>query len=213
QVTSWLKKTFGDEPIPQYEVNAWTVDYLYELAECSEARNRDVCLLIEDTKQKAEEYEARANYLQSLLSESLGLSMSSLSSKGISFLNILVNSAMTLETKDTSLTSFFCAINDMTVELFATQSKASEMELKLKKMKNKLTMALTMEKKLETDIQKTEELLELRKLKADYQSYKMNFLRAKSKDLKIRIKAAEEQLLATGLDQSLTHESLVKLSE
>ena len=44
-----------------------------------------------------------ANYLQGLLAESLDLSPSSLSSKGTSDLNVLVNSAMTLETKDTSL--------------------------------------------------------------------------------------------------------------
>ncbi|KFU98982.1 HAUS augmin-like complex subunit 1, partial [Tauraco erythrolophus] len=213
QVTSWLKKIYGNQPIPQYEVNAWTVDFLYELAERSEARDRDVSLLIEDTKREAEEYEAKANYLQSILMESLGLSMSCLSSEGISFLDVLVNSAMTLETKDTSLTSFFCAINDMTSEIFATQSKVSEMERKLKKMMKKLTIALTMETQLEADVQKTEEQLQLRKLKADCEFHKMKFLRAKSEDLKIRIKAAEEELLAMGLDQSLTHESLVNLSE
>ncbi|XP_010127167.1 PREDICTED: HAUS augmin-like complex subunit 1, partial [Chlamydotis macqueenii] len=103
-VTLWLNKIYGNQPIPQYEVNARTVDILYELAECNEARDRDVSLLIEDMKQKAAEYEAETGYLQGILTESLGLSLSSLSSEGISYLNVLVNSAMTLETKDTSLT-------------------------------------------------------------------------------------------------------------
>ncbi|KAL2296420.1 hypothetical protein Nmel_015736, partial [Mimus melanotis] len=39
------------------------------------------------------------------------------------------------------------------------------------------------------------------------------FLENKSIDLKIRIKEAENELLASGLDQSLTHEALVKSSE
>ncbi|XP_010581276.1 PREDICTED: HAUS augmin-like complex subunit 1 isoform X2 [Haliaeetus leucocephalus] len=213
RVTLWLKKIYGNRPVPQYEVNARTIDILYELVECNEARDRDVSLLIEDMKQKATEYEAEANYLEGLLAESLGLSLSSLSSKGTSYLSVLVDSAMTLETKDTSLASFFSAINDMTSELYATESKNREMELELSNLRKKLTAAVMLEKQLEEDLKKAEELLEVEKAKADSRSQNLKFLKNKSEDLKIRIKAAEEQLAATGLDQSLTHESLMSLSE
>ncbi|XP_075267762.1 HAUS augmin-like complex subunit 1 [Opisthocomus hoazin] len=213
RVGAWLKKIYGNEPVPQYEVNESTVDILYQLAECNEARDKDVSLLIEDMKQKAKEYEAKANHLQGILRESLGLSLSNLSVKGISCLNALVNSAMTLETKDTSLTSFFCAINDMTSELYTTELKNREMDLELTNIRKKLTVALLLQERLEEDLKKTEERLELAQVKADSRSHKLNFLKDKSEDLKIRIKAAEEQLIATGLDQSLTHESLMSLSE
>ncbi|XP_049651935.1 HAUS augmin-like complex subunit 1 isoform X1 [Accipiter gentilis] len=213
RVTLWLKKIYGNRPVPQYEVNARTIDILYELVECNEARDRDVSLLIEDMKQKATEYEAEANYLEGLLAESLGLSLSSLSSEGTSYLSVLVDSAMTLETKDTSLASFFSAINDMTSELYATESKNREMELELSNLRKKITAAVMLEKQLEEDLKKAEELLEVEKAKADSRSQNLKFLKNKSEDLKIRIKAAEEQLAATGLDQSLTHESLVSLSE
>ncbi|KAM7077502.1 HAUS augmin-like complex subunit 1 [Ciconia maguari] len=187
QITLWLKKIYGNQPIPQYEVNARTVDILG--------------------------HEAEANYLQGLLTESLDLSLSSLSSKGTSYLNVLVNSAMTLETKDTSLASCFCAINDMTSELFETESKTREMEWELTNTRKKLTAVLMLEKQLEEDLKKTEELLEVEKAKADSRSQNLKFLKDKSEDLKIRIKAAEEQLAATGLDQLLTRKSLVSLSE
>ncbi|NXI65684.1 HAUS1 protein, partial [Anseranas semipalmata] len=213
QVTSWLKEVFGNQPIPQYEVNAQTIDILYELMEYSEARDRDVSLLIEDMEQKAAEYEADANYLQGILTESLGLSPSSLSSEGTAYLNALVNSAMTLETKDTSLASFFCAINDMSSELYATESKNRELELELTNIRKRLTAALALEKRLEEDLKKTKEHLEVEKAKAESRSQNLKFLKDKSEDFKIRIKAAEEQLAATGLDQSLTHQSLVSLSE
>ncbi|KAK4811297.1 hypothetical protein QYF61_023349 [Mycteria americana] len=137
KVTLWLKKIYGNQPIPQYEVNARTVDILYELVECNEARDGDVSLLIEDMKQKG------------LLAESLDLSLSSLSSEGTSYLNVLVNSAMTLETKDASLASCFCAINDMTSELFETESKNREMEWELTNTRKKLTAVLMLEKRLE----------------------------------------------------------------
>ncbi|NXE80343.1 HAUS1 protein, partial [Cochlearius cochlearius] len=213
QVTLWLKKIYGNQPVPPYEVNARTVDNLYELLEANEARERDVSLLIEDMKQKAAEYEAEANYLQDLLTESLHLSPACLSSEGTSYLKALVNSAMALDTKDTSLASFFCAINHMTSELYTTESENRDMEVELTNIRRKLTAALMLENKLKEDLKKTEELLEVEKAKADSRSQNLKFLKDKSEDFKIRIKAAEEQLVASGLDQSLTHEALMNLSE
>ncbi|XP_010166503.1 HAUS augmin-like complex subunit 1, partial [Antrostomus carolinensis] len=153
------------------------------------------------------------NYLQSLLIEGLGLSISSLSSKGFSCLNALVDSAVILEMKDTSLTSFFCAINHLSSELYATKSKNKKLEVELNDMTRKLTEALMLEKRLKEDLKKSEEILETETNKADRQIHNLKFLENKSKDMNLRVKAAEEQLTATGLDRSLTHESLVNLSK
>ncbi|NWU72347.1 HAUS1 protein, partial [Pterocles burchelli] len=213
QVTLWLKKIYGNQPVPEYEVNANTVDILYELAECNEARDRDVSLLIEDMKEKATEYEAEANYLQDLLSESLGLSLSSLSSEGTSYLDVLADSAMILETKDTSLASLFCAINDMTSELYATESKNREIKLELSNISENLSAKLMWEKQLMEELKKAQELMEIEKARDESKSQNLEFLKMKSEDLQTRIKAAEEQLAARELDPSLTHKSLVSLSE
>nr|KAF6422451.1 HAUS augmin like complex subunit 1 [Rousettus aegyptiacus] len=58
QVAAWLKKIFGDHPIPQYEVNPRTTEILHHLSERNRVRDRDVHLVIEDLKQKASEYES-----------------------------------------------------------------------------------------------------------------------------------------------------------
>nr|KAF6471369.1 HAUS augmin like complex subunit 1 [Molossus molossus] len=58
QVAVWLKKIFGDHPIPQYEVNPRTTEILYHLSERNRVRDRDVHLVIADLKQKASEYES-----------------------------------------------------------------------------------------------------------------------------------------------------------
>ncbi|NXA48439.1 HAUS1 protein, partial [Nothocercus julius] len=213
QVTSWLKKIFGDEPIPQYEVNARTIDILYELAEHNEARDRDVTLLIDDMNQMAANYQEEAKYLQDLLAGNLDFSLTSLSNEGTGYLNELVNTALTLEIKDTSLASFIAAMNDLTWDLYETESKNRELEQELTSIKKKLTAALVLEKRLQEDLKKTEEHLEVEKAKAESRSQNLKFLKNKSEDFKIRIKTAEEQLAATGLDQSLTHQSLVNLSE
>ncbi len=56
QVSQWLRKVFGQQPVPEFEVNTRTVEVLYELAENSEMRCRETELLIQDHKQKTEEY-------------------------------------------------------------------------------------------------------------------------------------------------------------
>ncbi|XP_015132764.1 HAUS augmin-like complex subunit 1 isoform X1 [Gallus gallus] len=213
EITSWLKKTFENQLVPQFDVNTKTTDLLYELVEYSEERERDVSFLIEDMKKRAAEYDAGAEYLQSLLTESLGLSPSSLSEEGTAHLNTLVDSAMILETKDTYLTSFFCAISDRTLELHAAESKNKEMEQRLVNLKKKLTATLVLEKQLEKDLEKTKTHLEIEVAKSENRLQNLQFLEDKSEDLKIRIKTAEEQLAASGLDQSLLHESLVSMSE
>ncbi|XP_061469642.1 HAUS augmin-like complex subunit 1 isoform X3 [Rhineura floridana] len=164
-------------------------------------------------KQKAVEYDSNGTYLQDLLTESLNLSFSSMSKGSTRYLNTLVDAALALETKDTSLASFIPAINDLTSELDATESKNKEMEVELSTLRRKLTSALVLEKRLQDDLKKTEELLVMEKAKADSRTQNMKFLKDKSEDFKFRIKAAEEQLSASGMDASLTHESLVNLSE
>uniref|UniRef100_A0A671EXI5 HAUS augmin like complex subunit 1 n=1 Tax=Rhinolophus ferrumequinum TaxID=59479 RepID=A0A671EXI5_RHIFE len=58
QVAAWLKKVFGDHPIPKYEVNPRTTEILHHLSERNRVRDRDVHLVVEDLKQKASEYES-----------------------------------------------------------------------------------------------------------------------------------------------------------
>ncbi|XP_074934752.1 HAUS augmin-like complex subunit 1 isoform X2 [Phalacrocorax aristotelis] len=207
RIALWLKKVYGNRPVPRYEVNARTIDILYELVKHKEAKDRDMALVAAELKHKAKEYEAQANYLRGILLESLHISPGSTSRKGFGSVNDLVRSTMTLGTKDTSL------ISDMTSDLYATEAKNIEMQQELTKIGRNLTAALALEKRLQDDLTETEKLLEEERVVLDWKSKDSKFLRRKSEELKYRIKAAKEQLLATGLDRSLTHESLVILSE
>ncbi|XP_048787598.1 HAUS augmin-like complex subunit 1 [Lagopus muta] len=211
RITSWLKKTF--ENVPQFETNAQTIDLLHMFVEYSEEKERDVSFLIEDMKQRAAEYDADAEHLQSLLTESLDLSPSCLSEEGTAHLKTLVDIAMILETEDAYLTSFFCAISNRSLELHAAESKNKEMEQELLDAKKKMTAVLLLEEQLEKDLEKVKTHLEIEEAKSESRSHNLQFLRDKCEDLKIRIKTAEEQLTGSGLDQSLLHESLVGLSE
>ncbi|XP_071586904.1 HAUS augmin-like complex subunit 1 [Heliangelus exortis] len=213
RVGLWLRKIYGNKPIPQFKVTETSVNILYEIAMYSEARDREISLLIENVKQKTAEYEAEAKYLQSILEGSLGLSPSRLSRKASRCLDALARSAMILQTKDTSLVSFFGAINDMTAELYATEAKNRKMERKLIRMRDKLTATLLLEQKLKEDIKKAEEQLEEASTRFEIRKRDLKFLTDKSLDMSIRIGIAEEKFLASGFDVSLTHDSLMELSE
>ncbi|XP_064259465.1 HAUS augmin-like complex subunit 1 isoform X2 [Passer domesticus] len=210
RVTSWLKKLFNDAPIPQYEVNERTVDILHEIVECNEESDKDAMLVIEDMKDRTSKYEAEAEYWHDILRQTLGFFENSLFGEVTSD---LVRSAMDLEVENTSLTSFYSVLNDMTLELYKTKSKNDELEHKLKILMKKLTSALMVEKQLEKDIEKVEASQKAEQAKAEIHSKNLKFLEDKSKDMKIRIADAENELVARGLDKSLTHEALMKSSE
>ncbi|XP_005060397.1 PREDICTED: HAUS augmin-like complex subunit 1 [Ficedula albicollis] len=213
QVTLWLRKLYQGLPIPWYEVNEKSVDILYEVKKCNEERDKDVTLLVEDMEDRAAKYEAEADYRQAILRESLGFSEFSLSEEALADFSDLIESALELEVEDMSLTSFYGAITCMTSELHKTKSKNNEMELQLKTLTKKLTSALMLEKKLKEDVEKLQESQEAERAKMEIRSKNLKFLQVKTEDLKIKIKEAENKLIDVGLDQSLTHEALMKSSE
>ncbi|KAF6088087.1 HAUS augmin like complex subunit 1 [Phyllostomus discolor] len=154
-----------------------------------------------------------AKRLQDLLMESVNFSPANLSSTASRYLNALVDSAVALETKDTSLASFLPAVNDLTSDLFRTKSKNEEIKLELTKVEKNLTASLVLEKRLQEDLKKAELHLSAERAKADHRLQNRDFLKAKSEEFRFGIRAAEEKLLARGMDASLSHQSLVALSE
>uniref|UniRef100_A0A2K6R539 HAUS augmin like complex subunit 1 n=1 Tax=Rhinopithecus roxellana TaxID=61622 RepID=A0A2K6R539_RHIRO len=206
-VAAWLEKIFGpDHPIPQYEVNPRTTEILHHLSERNRVWDRDVYLVIEDLKQKASEYESEAKYLKDLLTESANFSPASLSSTVSRYLNALVGSAVALETKDASLTSFIPTVNDLTSDLFHTKSKSEEIKIEWEKLEEKSNCNFK-------DLKKAELHLSTERAKVDNRRQNMDFLKPKSEEFRFGIKAAEERLSTRGADASLSHQSLVALSE
>lgn len=72
---------------------------------------------------------------------------------------------------------------------------------------------ISIRKCLQEDVKKAELHLSIERAKVDNRRQNMDFLKAKSEEFRFGIKAAEEQLSARGMDASLSHQSLVALSE
>ncbi|XP_006800152.1 HAUS augmin-like complex subunit 1 [Neolamprologus brichardi] len=213
KVNSWLGAVFGEQVVPQFEVNTRTVDILYQLAQSSEARCSDTALLIEDLKQKAAEYQAEGAHLQDVLLQSVGLSSASLSKPVADCLSALVDNAMVLGVKDTSLGSFMPAVNNLTSELLEAEKSNRRLERELRALRKRLGSTLVLRGSLQEDINKTVKDQAVESAKAEEKLLKMDFVTAKVNELSNRRERCEAQLVSRNMDKSITHQALVQLSE
>ncbi|XP_076005801.1 HAUS augmin-like complex subunit 1 [Genypterus blacodes] len=213
KVNQWLCSVFGDQPVPQFEVNTRTVELLYQLAQVSEARCSDTALLIEDHRQKAAEYQADGAHLQEVLLQGVDLSWASLSKPAADYVSALVDNAMVLGVRDTSLSSFIPAVNHLTSELLEAEKSNRRLERELKALRKRLSATLVLRSNLQEDVNKTKRLQEVEGARAEERLLSMDFVIAKCKELNSRRERAEDQLASRKMDQSLSHQAIVQLSE
>ncbi|CAN9501868.1 unnamed protein product [Ophioblennius macclurei] len=213
KVNCWLQAVFGEDSVPQFEINTRTVEILYQLMQGSEARCRDTCLLVEDYKQKAAEYEAEGNHLKDVLRQSMDLSPTSLSVPAARYLSALVESAVALGVRDTSLSSYLPAVNNLTSELLEAEKSNRKLERELKAVRKKIGATLTQRDNLKADLKKTIKLQTEEKAEVDRRLLNMDFVSAKTKELNIRQKKSEAKLESLNMDDSLSHEAIVTLSK
>lgn len=213
KVNSWLSTVFGDQLVPQFEVNTRTVDILYQLAQSSEARCGDTALLVEDLKQKASEYQTEAAHLQDVLLQGVGLSSASLSKSAGDYLSALVDNAMVLGVRDTSLGSFMPAVNNLTSELLETEKSNRRLDRELRAHRKRLGATLVLRGNLQEDINKTAKSQAVESAKAEESLLSMDFVTAKAKELSKRRDRSEAQLVSRNMDKSNTHQAIVQLSE
>ncbi|XP_060910955.1 HAUS augmin-like complex subunit 1 [Labrus mixtus] len=213
KVNSWLSSVFGDQPVPHFEVNTRTVDILYQLAQSSEARCSDTALLIEDLKQKTAEYQADDAHVRDVLLQGVGLSCGSLSKSTSDYVSALVDTAMVLGVRDTSLGSFMPAVNNHTNELLEAEKSNRRLERELNALRKRLGATLVLRSNLQEDINKTVKSQAVESAKAEERLLNMDFVAAKAKELSHRRERAEAQLQSRNMDKSLTHQAIVQLSE
>ncbi|KAE8287456.1 HAUS augmin-like complex subunit 1 Coiled-coil domain-containing protein 5 [Larimichthys crocea] len=213
KVNSWLSAVFGDQPVPHFEVNTRTVDILYQLAQASEARCSDTALHVEDLKQKASEYQAEGAHLQDVLLQGVGLSCASLSKPASDYLSALVDTAMVLGVRDTSLGSFMPAVNNLTNQLLEAEKSNRRIERELRAVRKRLGSTLVLRSNLQEDINKAVKSQGVESAKAEERLLNMDFVTAKAKELDNRRQRAEAQLESRNMDKSITHQAIMQLSE
>uniref|UniRef100_A0A8C6SSP6 HAUS augmin-like complex, subunit 1 n=1 Tax=Neogobius melanostomus TaxID=47308 RepID=A0A8C6SSP6_9GOBI len=213
KVNSWLNAVCGDQPVPQFEVNTRTVDVLYQLALSSEARCRDTELLLEDLNQTAAEYQADGAHYQDVLLQGVGLSCASLTPTCTDYFSALVDNAMALGIRDTSLGNYLPAVNKLTNELLEVEKSNRRLERDLQALGNRLGSTLVLRGNLQEDINKTIKTQAAESAKAEERLLNMDFVTTKAKELSHRRERAEAQLLSRNMDKSLNHQAIEQLSQ
>lgn len=58
QVFNWLQQVYGEDPIPQFEINSFTLSVLEQLASRNLEQNKHAEIITKDYIQKTAEYSA-----------------------------------------------------------------------------------------------------------------------------------------------------------
>ncbi|CAL8277459.1 HAUS augmin-like complex subunit 1 [Gadus morhua] len=213
KVQTWLSTAMGEQPIPQFEVNTRTVDILYQLAVASEVRCKDTSLLIDDFKQKGSEYDADSIHLQEVLLQGVGLSCGGLSKPAGDYMSALVDNAMVLGVRDTSLGSFVPAVNKLTNDVLEAEKSDERLDQEMKALRKKLGATLVLRKNLQEDINKTVKDQAVGGAQAEERLLNMDFVKTKSRELINRRKIAEDQISSRNMNKKFSHQALMEIFE
>ncbi|XP_061658381.1 HAUS augmin-like complex subunit 1 [Syngnathoides biaculeatus] len=213
KIHRWLAAAFGDEPIPPFEVNARTVSILEQLASSGEATCRRAELLAQDWNHKASEYQADGAHLQEVLLQSLGVSYASLPESCVDYLASLVDSAMVLATRDTSLSSLMPALNRLTNEFLEAEKSERKLDRELLALWKMLSATLVLRGQLQADVSKVCQAQAVERAKVEERILNMDFLEAKAKEICTRHEGQEAKLATRKMEDQLSHQALVQLSE
>ncbi|XP_041360426.1 HAUS augmin-like complex subunit 1 [Gigantopelta aegis] len=212
QVEAWLEQVYGGEEIPAFEVNDRTVKVLYGLMLRNQSQNRNTQLVIDDLRQKTDEYRAEGQRLNCVLTD-VNLTPSSLSQSGVMSLRTVANTALVLQTKDASDTSFLLAVERLEDELDRVIENRQMEQQSLARLVIKTRNALHQNGTLHRVLQSLEEQKTIQQKEMQKQAKDISFVHAKARDYKGHIKKRQAQLKASGADPSLYHQTLVSQSQ
>ncbi|GFO30607.1 HAUS augmin-like complex subunit 1 [Plakobranchus ocellatus] len=212
KVKAWLHEIFGDEQVPEFEINQQTIEYLYQLSQETRQHDGHLQLVTKDLQQKAAEYNAEAQRLSGILHR-IQLTPESLSQTGANSLATLSKLGVLLDVRDPSNTSYLLAMQDVDDDLEKVSEEAEAEADELKKLTKSYHKVLQQCNSLQ-------KVLDVAKAKATEDSqlnskreHETTFLLQKEKGYKKEMKKMEVQFSQTKIDRSLFHESLVKKSE
>jgi len=212
KIYEWLKLQFQDEPVPAFEINTETLDYLTRLAETCTAAEKQAAVQLEDLERKTAEYDAEAKRMKRIL-ESAHLDLPSLLEETRNVARDLAESSAALNSKDTSLPNMLLSLTKLQEDRFQAQgdlqvekeevSGIIKKNAKAMKRVNQLNKFLE-EAQKEAGQQESEDLKNKRKLE---------FIESKSHEYKKKIHQLQKSLNIARGDKSVSHDQLLKLHQ
>lgn len=212
EVRVWLEKLFGDSAVPQYEVNDWTLGVLHQLMAGNERLNSYSVCIQEDLHQKAKEYKTEGSRLAGIL-EQLGLTAGSMSESGKASLATLSGAALSLDVHDTSDTSILLALDAQSARREGLQEERRMEQRVAAQLLAKHNAALLQASNLNRALQRLEEQTKKQGRELEKKAKQSAFLQVKASDYKVQAKKLNRELSRSGVDPTIYHATLVKLSQ
>lgn len=212
EVEAWLEKIFGNQPVPKYEINSFTLDTLTALMHRNKIQDQSAELVRQDLRIKAEEYGTEADRCSRTL-QKLGLSREALSQSGNISLKTLVEASVLLEVQTPSHSNHLLAMSaDCEEKMSVANQRRLEQQLcsrLLSKTKAQLKLICCLRKVLENlDEQASLDLPDFEK-----KGKTTEFLRTKSKEYMQILETLKKELASSGAEPSIYHSTLMKKSE
>jgi len=215
RVYLWLKKKYGDKPVPRFEINTSTLSVLYQLSQLNESRDRDCEVLIEEYKQRTEGYKEEAQRLKTVVTKDIGLQ---LNENEQSILNSCVQSlasvALVLDLKDTQTSSYLMAVNDLKLKLDMLLVQRSVERKKGVEMVNRTQVVIQKLAELKHVMEQLEERSTIGRQTMNMRRADISYMKSKAAEYQQIVDAnPPDALNQTENKQHFTHTELVHKAE
>ncbi|XP_015765763.1 PREDICTED: HAUS augmin-like complex subunit 1 [Acropora digitifera] len=212
KVFSWLQQVFGEDSIPQFEINNFTLGILEKLANINQEQNKHGEIITKDYIQKCSEYAAEAERL-SRITEHIGLPVSCMSQSGRTSLKTLASVALLLATKNCSTSSLLLGIAQQSQALSdAVHANYEEKQL-LSRLLSKTKIAQSNSSDLQRSLDGLKDLAASQAPKLKKNETETDFVRLKCKEYEKTNRELEIYQGKLQLDSSIFHDTLVKKSQ
>eukprot|EP01135_Chromosphaera_perkinsii_P010459 Nk52_evm22s2133 gene=Nk52_evmTU22s2133 len=209
-VQKWLYDILGSD-IPPFEINKETIDFLYRLRSLNVQSDSDCEVRRKDLKIKAHEYKSEEKRLCSVL-EKMGLNRDSFSKSGNLSLRTLSAIAVSLELKNPTVTSVFCAIADLKMDLCGVVSKVNDRKMELRNSRVQLASLNKRIQEVQNLVDKLESNRKSNEVAVDKKKKEIAFYRTKGKEYKAIVESLERQLSSLNVHFPNTpHATIVNL--
>lgn len=212
QVFTWLQQVFGQDHIPQFEINSFTLNVLERLAKRNLKQNKHAELVTKDHTQKTVEYSAEVERL-SRITEQVGLPVSCMSQSGRMSLKTLASMALLLGTKDCSTSSLLLGIAEQNQALSAAVDANTEEKRLLSRLVVKTKKAQADASDLQRSLDGLQDQIALQTPQLKKNTQETDFVKLKCKEYEKSNRELEGYQSKAQLDSSIYHNSLVKKAE
>lgn len=207
KIQKWLGTLSGDLQKDSYEINEFTVDYLYHLAQLNEKKDAHLEVMIKDNADKSEEFSTESERIKEE-NGSLGISEKNMCKDVLDNIEQLSEIGNSLGITNPSLENLLLRLSDHTLEETDLKDSLKEQEVLLQSIKQKLDSLETTLEKLrgEVDTDSSE-----KDVGEDLQ-VKIEEAKAQAQHYFESTKKYKKQLGASGIKKEYTHEYLTTLA-